>query len=113
MTDIHAQRDTLNNNCFLNKINQGMNDTTGSIYLKVVNTTAKKETVKVNLSGINKVSPEAALVVVKGAKPDDTNSITNPEKIVPVTSTIKDVKPAFSRTLDPYSISIFELKTIK
>jgi len=90
-----------------------MNDTTGTIYLKMVNTTAKKQTVKINLTGIEKVSPEATLTVVKGSKPDDTNTITDPVKIVPVTSTIKGIKPAFSRTLDPYSVSIIELKTGK
>jgi alpha-N-arabinofuranosidase len=90
-----------------------MNDTTGTIYLKLVNTTAKKQTVNLNLNGIGKVAPEATLIVVKGSKPDDTNTITDPVKIVPVTLTIKGVKPAFSRTLDPYSVSIIELKTGK
>ena len=88
-----------------------MNDTTGTIYLKIVNTTAKKETVNIHLAGIGKVSPEATLVVVKGSKADDTNTLTDPVKIVPVTSTIKDIKPVFSRTLDPYSVSIIVLKT--
>jgi alpha-N-arabinofuranosidase len=90
-----------------------MNDTTGTIYLKLVNTTAKKQTVNLNLNGIGKVAPEATLIVVKGSKPDDTNTITDPVKIVPITLTIKGVKPAFSRTLDPYSVSIIELKTGK
>src|SRR5664279_5348952 len=68
-----------------------MNDTTGTIYLKMVNTNAKKETVKINLDGIGHVSPEATWVVIKGNKPDDTNTITTPENIVPVTSKIKAV----------------------
>ena len=58
-----------------------MNDTTGTIYLKIVNTTAKKQTVKINLDGIGKVSPEATLVVIKGNKPDDTNTITDRKKL--------------------------------
>ncbi len=90
-----------------------MNDTTGTIYLKIVNTTAKKETVNIHLAGIGKISPEATLVVVKGSKADDTNTITDPVKIVPVSLTIKDIKTSFSRTLDPYSVSIIELKTGK
>ena len=88
-----------------------MNDTTGAIYLKLVNTTAKKQTVKINLNGVDKVTPEATLVVVKGNKPDETNTITEPENIVPVTSTVRGVKPSFARTLDPYSVSIMEIKT--
>jgi alpha-L-arabinofuranosidase len=90
-----------------------MNDTTGTIYLKIVNTTSKKQTVKINLDGIAKVSPEARLVVVKGKNADETNTINEPENVVPVTETIKGIKLNFSRKLDPYSVNIFEIKTNK
>ena len=90
-----------------------INDTSGAVYLKIVNTTAKKQTVKINLNGIDKVSPEATLVVVKGDRPNETNSITDPENIVPVTESIKGIKKSFSRKLDPYSVSIIEIKTNK
>ena len=90
-----------------------INDTSRAVYLKIVNTTAKKQTVKINLNGIDKVSPEATLVVVKGDRPNETNSITDPENIVPVTESIKGIKKSFSRKLDPYSVSIIEIKTNK
>ncbi|HEV2832458.1 MAG TPA: alpha-L-arabinofuranosidase C-terminal domain-containing protein [Hanamia sp.] len=90
-----------------------INDTTGILYLKIVNTTAKKQAVKINLDGIGKVASEAELVVVKGNKPDETNSITEPENILPVTENIKGIKKSFSRKLDPYSVSILEIKTGK
>lgn len=90
-----------------------MNDTTGVLYLKIVNTKAKKETVKINLEGVSGIEPEATMVVVKGNKPEDTNSITEPENIVPVTSAIKGIKPSFTKTFDPYSVSIIEIKTRK
>src|SRR5664279_145190 len=83
-----------------------MNDTTGTIYLKIVNTTAKKQAVKINLTGNSKVSSDAALVMVKGAKPGETNTITDRENIVPVTETIKGIKKSFSRKLDPNSVNI-------
>jgi alpha-N-arabinofuranosidase len=89
-----------------------MNDATGTLYLKIVNTTAKKQAVKINFDGA-KVAPEATLVMVKGDQPEETNSITDPEKIVPVTETIKGIKKSFSPKLAPYSISIFEIKTNK
>ncbi|MDQ2864228.1 MAG: alpha-N-arabinofuranosidase [Bacteroidota bacterium] len=90
-----------------------MNDATGTLYLKIVNTTAKKQDVKIDLDGIKKVAPEAALIVVKGDKPDETNTITDREKIIPVTETIKGIKKSFSRKLEPYSVSILEIKTDK
>lgn len=83
---------------------------TGAIYLKLVNTSGKKQPVEINLNGIGKVSPEAILIVVKGDKPESTNSITDPEKILPITSKIKGVKPVFTRTLDPYSVSIIQIQ---
>jgi alpha-N-arabinofuranosidase len=90
-----------------------MNDTTGTLYLKIVNTTAKKQDVKINLDGITKVTSDAALMVVKGDKPEETNTITDREKIIPVTEKIKGIKKSFSRKLDPYSVNIFEIKINK
>ena len=90
-----------------------MNDTTGTLYLKIDNTTAKQQAVKINLDGIVKVASEATLIVVTGNNPGETNSITEPENIIPVTETIKGIKKSFSRKLDPYSVSIVKLKTRK
>jgi len=86
---------------------------TGAIYLKVVNTTGKQQAVEINLKGVSKISPDATLVVIKGDKPDDTNTIIEPEKIIPVTSKIKGVAISFTRTLDPYSVNILQLQTGK
>ncbi len=89
-----------------------MNDATGKLYIKIVNTIGKKQPLAINLKGTN-VAPEGTLVVVKGNKPEDTNTITSPENIVPVTTTIKGIKKSFSRELDPYSVSFIEIKTGK
>lgn len=85
----------------------------GIIYLKLVNTTAKKQPVQINLNGVAKVLPNATLVVIKSDKPENTNTITDPEKIIPVTSKIKGVAPVFTRILDPYSVSILQIQTEK
>ena len=88
-----------------------MNDTTGTIYLKVVNTIGKKQTIKIDLDGVAKVSPEATVITVKGDKPTDTNTINDPQKIVPVTSTIKGVKKNFKQSFPPYSVTVMQIKT--
>ena len=86
---------------------------TGNVYLKLVNTTGKKQVVNINLTGVGKVSPQATLSVIKGNQPDETNSITDPEKIVPSTLSIKGVATKFKRTLDPYSVSVLQLQVTK
>ena len=90
-----------------------MNDTTGTIYLKIVNASAKKQTIKINLNGIDKVEQEATMIVIKSNQPDDTNTITDRENIKPVTSIIKDIKTSFTKVFEPYSVNILELKTGK
>ncbi|HWJ30682.1 MAG TPA: alpha-L-arabinofuranosidase C-terminal domain-containing protein, partial [Flavisolibacter sp.] len=86
---------------------------TGAVYLKLVNTTGKQQPVEINLNGVGKVSPEATLVVIKGDHPEDTNTISDPEKIVPSTTRVTGIAPNFTRSLDPYSITILQLQTGK
>ncbi len=88
-----------------------MNDTTGIIYLKVVNTIAKKQTIKINIDGAAKVSPEATIAVIKSDKPDDTNTIGDPQKIVPVTTIVKGLAKSFQQSFEPYSITIMQIQT--
>lgn len=88
-----------------------MDESSGKVFLKVVNTTGKKIPVNIKLKGVKKIASTATFVVLKGVKPEDTNTINNPKNIVPVTSTIKGVKTDFNNVLDPYSINIFQLET--
>ncbi|MES2775645.1 MAG: alpha-L-arabinofuranosidase C-terminal domain-containing protein [Bacteroidota bacterium] len=83
---------------------------TGITYLKLINTTSKSQQVQIDLQGIKSVADNATLIVLKGNKPEDTNSITEPEKIVPASSAINGVKKSFEQTLPPYSVSIIQLQ---
>jgi alpha-N-arabinofuranosidase len=69
--------------------------------------------IDISLIGVDKMKSEATLVVVKGSKPEDTNSITEPTKIVPITSKIKGVAANFKQKLAPYSVTILKLETGK
>lgn len=84
---------------------------TGMVYLKIVNTSGKEQSIEINLKGISNVAVNANLIVLKGDHPEDTNSITAPEKIIPFTTTIKGVKLNFEQKLPPYSVSILQLNT--
>ncbi|MDQ6902634.1 MAG: alpha-N-arabinofuranosidase [Bacteroidota bacterium] len=88
-----------------------MNDTTGTIYLKIVNTTGKKQTVKINVDGAAKLSPEATMVVIRSDMPTDINTINDPQKIIPVTSTVKRISKSFRQSFLPYSVNVLQIKT--
>ena len=44
------------------------------------------------------------------ASPDDTNSITETTKIIPVTTSVDGLGSSFTREFPPYSITILELR---
>ena len=83
----------------------------GTIFLKLVNSLGAAQPVKIEVSGANNIADQGTLTVLKAETPDDTNSIQEPTKIVPVTETISGLSSNFTRTLPPYSISVLELKT--
>ncbi|HEY1788642.1 MAG TPA: alpha-L-arabinofuranosidase C-terminal domain-containing protein [Verrucomicrobiae bacterium] len=81
----------------------------GTIYLKMVNTLGTPQPVTVELSGIEKVARTGHAIVLKAASPDDTNSIDQPSKIVPVAMTMHGLGKEFTKVLPPYSITILKL----
>ena len=82
----------------------------GTIYLKVVNRAATPQLVKVEISGAASIAAKGLATVLKADKPDDTNSLQDPRKIVPVTGKTKGLGANFTRTFPPYSISVLELR---
>jgi alpha-N-arabinofuranosidase len=82
----------------------------GTIYLKVVNRLGTAQPVHVQISGASAVEAEGNALVLKAGSPDDTNSIQEPTKIVPVTENVDGLGTDFTREFPPYSITILELK---
>ena len=83
---------------------------TGTVHLKLVNATGKGQLIIIDLKGVKMIARNATSIVMKGDKPEDTNSITDPIKIVPITSSIDNVKLNFEHMLSPYSVTILQLK---
>jgi alpha-N-arabinofuranosidase len=82
----------------------------GTIYLKVVNRQGVSQPLHIQISGANAVEPTGTAVVMKANSTDDTNSIKEPKKIVPVTETVDGLGTDFTREFPPYSITVLELK---
>jgi alpha-N-arabinofuranosidase len=80
---------------------------TGKVYLKIVNGGSTKQTVQINVKG-TKVSTKAQKTVLASAHPEDTNTITQPHNIVPITTKQK-AGNAFKLELPPYSITVLAM----
>ena len=83
---------------------------TGDIFLKLVNPQATEEKLKIEISGVASLASKASEIVLAG-DPGDSNSLAQPKKVVPVTQTVRHVKPAFTYTMPPCSIVVLKLKS--
>jgi len=87
------------------------NTQTGTVYLKLVNAGGDIQPVKISLAGVTKVASSGSMIVLKADKPEDTNTISEPNKIVPVVSKVKGLGKNFTRSLPAYSITILQMET--
>jgi alpha-N-arabinofuranosidase len=83
---------------------------TGIIFLKVVNRAGTPQPVKVEISGLSAVEAAGQAITLSASSPDDTNSITEPTKIVPITTNVDGLGENFTRTFPPYSITVLQMK---
>jgi alpha-L-arabinofuranosidase len=79
------------------------------IFLKVVNPEAHAESVKFEIQGIPSLAGKADAITLAG-NPEDSNSLKQPRNLVPVSTTLDPVSPAFSHTLPAHSIVVLKLK---
>ena len=82
----------------------------GVIYLKVVNEDGAARKINIQISGANFDSTGDA-VVLAAASPSDTNSIGEPDKVVPHTENAGGLSANFTREFPAYSITVLKLKT--
>jgi alpha-N-arabinofuranosidase len=82
----------------------------GIVYVKVVNAADRPQPVHIKISGMSEIEPAGEIVEMKGENNEDTNSITDPKNIVPVTKKIDGLSKDFTRTFPSFSISVLKLK---
>jgi alpha-N-arabinofuranosidase len=84
---------------------------TGEIFVKLVNATSDAKPVSVALDGAPDVKKVAKVVTLRASTLAATNSIRQPERIVPVESRFERAGSQFTYDMPPYSIQIIRLET--
>jgi alpha-N-arabinofuranosidase len=83
-------------------------DSTGEIYLKLVNPTSAPQAVQIHLAGIYYLNPTTRVESMT-ASPTDTNSITNPTYVVPRSAFAMNLSPTFMWQIPPDTITVLTL----
>lgn len=81
-----------------------------TLYLKLVNADSISQSVDIHLSDGAGVESNGKLIALSGKTPNETNSISEPEKIVPKEVPIANASANFKHALPPYSIHVLELR---
>ena len=82
---------------------------TGALYVKLVNPLPTAQEVAFDLKG-GTVTPDGSVSVLSG-DPEAVNTLAEPTKVAPTTSTVHDLSESFRRTLEPYSVTVLTLST--
>jgi alpha-N-arabinofuranosidase len=85
---------------------------TGEIILKLVNPQPTLEQLHIQIKGVSSLASKGSAITLSG-NPEDSNSITDPRKLVPITSHLNPLKPDFNYLMPPNSIVVVKLKQRK
>jgi len=79
------------------------------LYLKAVNASSLPQPIDITLAGASEVQNDGKLIRLSAKTPNETNSISEPAKIVPVESTVNNIGSSFRHVLPPFSIEVLEI----
>ncbi len=82
----------------------------GAVFLKLVNASSVAQPLEINLTGAAGVAKTATLVSLSGTNPAETNTISNPLRIAPIKTELKNTGAQFTYSVPAYSIEVIELQ---
>ncbi|HWD91237.1 MAG TPA: alpha-L-arabinofuranosidase C-terminal domain-containing protein [Verrucomicrobiae bacterium] len=82
---------------------------TGEIMIKLVNPATNSVSLHLEINGVASLASKGTAITLSG-RPGDSNSITQSKIIVPVTKTVRGIKPEFVYEMPPSSIVVLKLK---
>ena len=87
------------------------NAATHTLYVKIVNASPHSQPLLLHIAGAGAVSPSGTLVTLAAKSTHATNSIGDPNNIVPRTEMVDWYGADVQHTFAPYSISVLEMHT--
>ena len=86
---------------------------TGTLFLKVVNVSDSIQSPVIDINSAKEIVANGQETVLTSTKVTDTNSIDNPENVIPVTSVAKGLSNHFTYTFKPHSVTVLKILTMK
>lgn len=87
----------------------GFDKKKNEVVIKLVNGENTPWNTSINLTNVKSVKSEGTQITLSSVNPDDENSFANPEKVVPVETVLKGLKPSFDMVCQPNSFTILRI----
>ncbi|MCM3634243.1 DUF1080 domain-containing protein [Paenibacillus camelliae] len=88
-----------------------VDESTGDIILKVVNSSSTMQNAKVNVNGAAFIAPEATVFELSSPAFTDENSLDNPNNIEPIQKQVSNLGESFEYEFPAHSVTILRLRT--
>jgi alpha-L-arabinofuranosidase len=88
-------------------------DNSGEIILKVVNPAGEPAETLVQLKGAAKIAGKVNVATLTGSSLAEENSLAEPQKVAPATSSIEGAGPEFKFTFKPLSLTVLRVAAAK
>jgi alpha-N-arabinofuranosidase len=82
---------------------------TRHLYIKLVNASSAPQAIELKLTGVPHVQSKAVLTTLSGKTTQETNSIAEPTRIVPVVTSVANAGVSFAHSLPAYAIQVLDL----
>ena len=83
----------------------------GELYVKLVNASPLPQRVNLAISGTSLIEPTGTIVTLHAATREATNTIDEPQRIVPVETKLTGAGPRFEHEVPPFSIQVLAIRT--
>ena len=77
--------------------------------LKLVNASSTPQPIEIRLTGATEVHSVAAVTTLGGETTQQTNSITDPNRVVPIIGSIPNLRATFNYNVPKYSIQVIDI----
>jgi alpha-L-arabinofuranosidase len=82
---------------------------TRCLHLKLVNASSMPQRIAIKLTGAAHIRSQATVTTLRGNTTQETNSITDPNRIVPVAGNIANAAATFTHTVPKYAIQVIDI----
>lgn len=88
------------------------NSKTHHLFIKLVNASSIAQRVEIKLVGAIHVESKAIVITLNGETTQETNSIAEPNRIIPVITTITNAASTFNHRMPKYSVQVLEISLL-